>query len=132
MVCGLHAGLWRRSVSSVNTVIIDCRLKNTAQTMETQPRILLVDDDEAIIVTLTTVLKLSGVAVEAATSGEQALELLAQASPALIVMDVLMPGMDGRATLRHLRRQGSWTPVILLTRISGTAERIMALEEGAD
>lgn len=100
--------------------------------METQPRILLVDDDEAIIVTLTTFLKLSGFDVEVATSGEQALELLAKASPDLIVMDVLMPGMDGRATLRHLRRQGNWTPVILLTRISGTAERIMALEEGAD
>lgn len=98
----------------------------------TPPRILLVDDEAAIVGTLTTFLQLSGFAVEVAHNGEQALEKLEQLRPDLVVLDVLMPRLDGREALRRMRRRGDWTPVILLTQISGTAERIMALEEGAD
>ena len=100
--------------------------------METHPRILLVDDDEAITAMLTRFLTLSGIDVVIAHNGEQALALVADTKPDLIVLDVLMPGLDGREVLRRLRRQDNWTPVILLTQITGTAERIMALEEGAD
>jgi DNA-binding response OmpR family regulator len=50
----------------------------------------------------------------------------------LVVMDVLMPRLDGRETLRRLRRMGNWTPVILLTQVGEATERAMALEEGAD
>ncbi len=107
-------------------------LKNPDQTIETRPLILLVDDEASVISTLTTFLQLSGIEVEVAYNGEQALQKLERVSPDLIVLDVLMPRLDGRETLRHLRRQGNWTPVILLTQVSGSAERIMALEEGAD
>lgn len=100
--------------------------------MEPRPKILLVDDEEPVISALTTFLQLSGFDVETARDGEAALAALERLQPDLIVLDVLMIGMDGRETLRHLRRAGNWTPVLLMTQISGTPERIMALEEGAD
>lgn len=100
--------------------------------METRPKILLVDDDDSITATLTTFLRLSGFEVAVAQNGEQALESVNIYRPDMIVLDVLMPRLDGRETLRQLRSQGNWTPVFLLTQISGTAERIMALDEGAD
>jgi DNA-binding response OmpR family regulator len=100
--------------------------------MNVRPKILLVDDEAAITTTLNTFLMLSGFEVATARDGQQALDLIGQWSPDLVVMDVLMPRLDGRETLRRLRQRGDWIPVILLTQINGTAERIMALEEGAD
>ena len=100
--------------------------------MQANPRILLVDDDDSITNMLATFLKLSGFEVDIAHNGEQALTQTAASSPSLIVLDVLMPGLDGREVLRRLRREGNWVPVILMTQITGTPERIMALDEGAD
>jgi DNA-binding response OmpR family regulator len=99
---------------------------------DTRPRILLVDDEAAIISTVKTFLELSGFDVDAAGNGIDALEKVLSFQPNLIVLDVLMPQLDGRETLRQLRQKNDWTPVILLTQVSGTAERIMAIEEGAD
>jgi DNA-binding response OmpR family regulator len=95
-------------------------------------KILLVDDEVSITSTLSTFLELSGFQVSVANNGEQALEQIPQFKPDLIVLDVLMPRLNGRETLRRMRERGDWTPVILLTQVSGKAERIMALEEGAD
>jgi len=67
-----------------------------------------------------------------ASDGLAALEQVEQAAPDLIVLDVLMPRLDGRETLRRLRQAGDWTPVILLTQVGEAFERAMALEEGAD
>lgn len=100
--------------------------------MESRPKILLVDDELSITSTLAVFLKLSGFDVAVAHDGQGALHRLEAESFDLIVLDVLMPGLDGRETLRRLRKQQNWTPIILLTQISGTPERIMALEEGAD
>jgi DNA-binding response OmpR family regulator len=100
--------------------------------MQANPRILLVDDDDSITNMLATFLKLSGFEVDIAHNGEQALTQIAESNPALIVLDVLMPGLDGREVLRRLRREDNWIPVILMTQITGTPERIMALDEGAD
>jgi len=99
---------------------------------EQKTKILLVDDEESILSTLKTFLDLSGFAVMTARNGGEALDRVTQHQPDLIVLDVLMPQLDGRETLRRLRRQGDWTPVILLTQVTGTAQRIMAIEEGAD
>lgn len=100
--------------------------------MDSRPQILLVDDEASVTSTLTTFLELSGFEVAVARNGEEALTMLEHLSPALIVLDVLMPRLDGRETLRRLRQGGNWTPVILLTQIAGTPERIMAFQEGAD
>ena len=101
-------------------------------TVDTKPLILLVDDEEPIIATVKTFLELSGFQVITAKNGAEALTTIAAQKPDLVVLDVLMPQLDGRETLRRLRQRNDWTPVILLTQVSGTAQRIMAIEEGAD
>ena len=100
--------------------------------MFSKPHILLVDDETAITMNLAPFLERSGFSVDVAADGLAALEILAQTTPSIIVLDVLMPRMDGRELLRHLRQQENWTPVILLTRVGESTERAMALEEGAD
>lgn len=94
--------------------------------------ILLVDDEAAITENLVSFLERTGFKVSTATNGQQALQVVSQQAPDLIVMDILMPVMDGRQALRKLRNQGNWTPVILLTQVGESTERAMALEEGAD
>lgn len=100
--------------------------------MFSKPRILLVDDESAITMNLAPFLERTGFRVDVAEDGLVALELVDKTPPDIIVLDVLMPHMDGREVLRHLRWQENWTPVILLTRVGEATERAMALEEGAD
>lgn len=99
---------------------------------EDQPLILLVDDEPDITTNLSAFLTRTGFSTLTAKDGLEALEKLASSQPDLVVMDVMMPRLDGRATLRQLRQQGTWTPVILLTQVGEAFERAMALEEGAD
>jgi DNA-binding response OmpR family regulator len=94
--------------------------------------ILVVDDDQGIQASLAAFLRRTGFEVSTASDGVQALALLDRLHPDLVVLDVLMPRLDGRETLRRLRRAENWMPVILLTQIGDAAERAMALEEGAD
>jgi DNA-binding response OmpR family regulator len=100
--------------------------------MTTKPKILLVDDERAITANLTPFLERSGFVVVVAADGEEALAQVPGFAPDLIVLDILMPRLDGRETLRRLRQSGNWTPVILLTQVGESTERAMALEEGAD
>lgn len=100
--------------------------------MTDRPKILLVDDEEAITANLSPFLQRSGLIVAVAADGEEALRQVADFGPDLIVLDILMPKLDGRETLRRLRQQDNWTPVILLTQVGESTERAMALEEGAD
>ena len=100
--------------------------------MANKPHILLVDDEQAITSNLSAFLNRSGFETSIAENGEQALSRVESSPPDLIVLDVLMPKVDGREVLRHLRQAGDWTPVILLTQVGEASERAMALEEGAD
>lgn len=95
-------------------------------------RILLVDDDDAITDHLAPFLERAGFAVTVAGDGKTALRQVEDDAPDLVILDVLMPHLDGRETLRRLRQAGNWTPVILLTQVGSPAERAMALDEGAD
>ena len=99
---------------------------------EKKPRLLLVDDESAITDNLSPFLERAGFEVRVAEDGEAALGRVADFSPALLVLDVLMPRLDGREVLRRMRSAGNWTPVILLTQVGESSERAMALEEGAD
>jgi DNA-binding response OmpR family regulator len=96
------------------------------------PQILIADDELSITSNLAPFLERAGFRVTAAANGQEALEKIEIYSPDLIVLDVLMPVMDGREVLRQLRRGGNNLPVILLTQVGGTTERAIALEEGAD
>lgn len=95
-------------------------------------RILLVDDETAITANLAPFLERSGFTVTTAGNGDEALKQVAGLAPHLVIMDVLMPVLDGREALRRLRKGGNATPVILLTQVGESTERAMALEEGAD
>ena len=94
--------------------------------------ILLVDDEPSITEHLSAFLERAGYKVQCASNGKQALEEMEKSHPDIVILDVLMPEMDGRAVLRTLRSQDNHTPVILLTQVGEAGERAMALEEGAD
>jgi DNA-binding response OmpR family regulator len=100
--------------------------------MSTKPRLLLVDDESAITDRLAPFLSRAGFDVQVAQDGEAGLKQVSSFCPDLIVLDVLMPLIDGREVLRQLRQKGDWTPVILLTQVGESSERAMALMEGAD
>lgn len=100
--------------------------------MTIKPSILLVDDEVAITDNLAPFLDRSGYDVTLACNGEEALKKVAGQQPDLIILDVLMPRLNGREVLRKLRNEGNWVPIILLTQVGEAGERAMALEEGAD
>lgn len=95
-------------------------------------RVLLVDDESVITDALAPFLERSGFAVQVAGDGLAALAQLDLAAPDVVVCDVLMPGLDGRALVRRLRQRENWIPVILLTKVGESHERSAALDEGAD
>jgi DNA-binding response OmpR family regulator len=96
------------------------------------PLILLADDDPNIVDSLAPFLERAGFRVMIVSDGQSAFERAQSHHPDLIILDVLMPRMDGRETLRRLRRANVWTPTILLTQVGEASERALALEEGAD
>lgn len=100
--------------------------------MNSKPKLLLVDDETAITDRLAPFLSRAGFDVQVASDGEAAIEVVLATAPNLIVLDVLMPRLNGREVLRRLRDSGDWTPIILLTQVGESAERAMALTEGAD
>jgi len=99
---------------------------------ESQLTLLLVDDDPMIVDSLGPLLERSGFHVLLASNGEEALSKVQSHHPDVIVMDVLMPRMNGRETLRRMRKFNIWIPTILLTQVGEASERAVALEEGAD
>jgi len=103
-----------------------------AMTLTDRPRILLVDDEPDLLAELKPLVERAGFHVLTARDGEEALRCIAEERPDLVVLDVLMPRLDGREVLRRLRQAGDWTPVILLTRVGTPVERAFTLQEGAD
>ena len=96
------------------------------------PHILLVDDERAITDYLAPMLERAGFAATVAHDGNAALQEIGKLRPDLVVLDVIMPGLDGREVCRRLRAAGDWTPVIMLTQVNTTADKVLSLEEGAD
>ncbi|MEY8879646.1 MAG: response regulator, partial [Leptothrix sp. (in: b-proteobacteria)] len=98
-----------------------------------QPRVLLVDDDEVNLLLTAAALRERGFAVTEATSGEQGLRQLASLTPDVVVLDALMPGMDGFATCHELRQLPGFemTPVLMLTGLDDDASIERAYEAGA-
>jgi len=97
-----------------------------------RPLILLADDDPSIASTLAPFLERAGFHVLTVSDGLAALDKVHSHRPALVILDVLMPRMDGREVLRRIRRENLWLPAILLTQVGESSERALALEEGAD
>jgi DNA-binding response OmpR family regulator len=95
-------------------------------------RILIVDDEPAIVAAVRERFEREGLAVQAAASGEAALDDLAELPVDLLLLDVGLPGIDGFEVLRRLRARGLDTPVILLTARGDEIDRVVGLELGAD
>ncbi|MGI8334708.1 response regulator transcription factor [Actinomadura scrupuli] len=95
-------------------------------------RILVVDDEPAVRESLTSSLTFEGYEVVEASDGVEALERVAEAEPDLVVLDVLMPRMDGLTTCRRLRTGGSMLPVLMLTARDMVGDRVTGLDAGAD
>jgi DNA-binding response OmpR family regulator len=96
-----------------------------------QPTILVVDDEPSIGEVVSLYLKRAGYQVVVARDGESALEALEEQPPDLVVLDLMLPKVDGLEITRQLRAQGD-TPIIMLTARCEETDRILGLEMGAD
>ena len=94
-------------------------------------RIVLVEDDEGISETLRFNLEAAGHHVQVARDGVSGLRLARTGAPDLVLLDLMLPGMDGIEVCRQLRRSGT-TPVIMLTARDAEVDRVLGLELGAD
>jgi len=99
--------------------------------MTNKPLILVVDDDPKILRLLRVELTAQGFQVLGAERGRDALDLVQRQRPDLVILDIIMPGMDGLEVLRQLR-ESSGVPVILLTAKGTDTDKIIGLELGAD
>jgi len=95
-------------------------------------RIILVEDDETLRMGLEDKLAIEGYQAFSAATGEEGLELIAADSPALVILDVGLPGMSGLEVLSRLRERGAEYPIILLTARAEEGDKVMGLELGAD
>ena len=95
-------------------------------------RILVVDDDRAVRDSIRRSLEFNGYTVEVATDGVEALARTPQVQPDAIVMDVMMPRLDGLETTRALRNAGNDVPIIVLTARDAVTDRVDGLDAGAD
>ncbi|MFH8802634.1 response regulator transcription factor [Streptomyces sp. NPDC017936] len=96
------------------------------------PTVLLAEDDRAIRNALERALVLEGYRVTAVADGVEALAQAHKSPPDVLVLDVMMPGIDGLQVCRVLRAEGDRTPVLMLTALVETADRIAGLDAGAD
>lgn len=94
-------------------------------------RVLVVDDDDTVAEVATTYLRAAGFSVDRAASGAEALERIPHLDPDLVVLDLMLPDVDGIETCRRIR-DDSGTPVLMLTARTSAEDRITGLEAGAD
>jgi len=95
-------------------------------------RILVVDDEAAVLDAVDRALRLDGYDTELAADGQEALDALAAGAPDALVLDLLMPRVDGLEVCRRLRAAGDRTPVLMLTARDALPDRVRGLDAGAD
>jgi DNA-binding response OmpR family regulator len=98
---------------------------------DTEAVVLVVDDDPQVRVMLAYALRQHGLQAEEASSGEEALEILKQREPGVVLLDVLMPGLNGFETSERIR-QFSRVPIIMLTALGRQEDVVAGLKAGAD
>src|SRR5215469_10355943 len=94
--------------------------------------ILIVDDDQHITGVLRRALAYEGYSVEVASRGDEALHKVIERPPDLIVLDIMLPGIDGVEVCRRLRASGNQVPILMLTAKDAIPDRVAGLDEGAD
>ena len=99
---------------------------------ETKPRVLVVDDEQSIRELLQVSLKFQGFDVEAAQDGPAALDRVRTFRPDVMVLDIMMPGMDGLGLLKRLRQDGIDAPALFLTARASVEDKVAGLTLGGD
>jgi two-component system response regulator MprA len=94
--------------------------------------VLVVDDEPAVREALGRALRLEGYDVALAENGEQALAVVAERQPDAVILDVMMPRVDGITACRRLRARGDRTPILVLTARDAVSDRVAGLDAGAD
>ncbi|MBE9101522.1 response regulator transcription factor [Vacuolonema iberomarrocanum] len=99
-----------------------------------QKRLLLIDDDPNLILLVKDYLEFRGYQVKTAENGQEALDLLQNEVPDMIICDVMMPQMDGYSFVEHVRKDArtSWIPVLFLSAKGQSQDRVKGLNTGAD
>jgi CheY-like chemotaxis protein len=115
---------WRSGPVTLATVLADGST--------TGARILVVDDEEAIAELLTTALRYTGFEVAVARAGFEALQIAATFSPDLVVLDIMLPDLDGYEVCRRLRQDGDLVPIVFLTARDAEDDRIRGFVQGGD
>jgi two-component system OmpR family response regulator len=95
-------------------------------------RVLVVEDDVRMAAAIRRGLRFEGLVVDIAADGEAALRTVGAVDYDAIVLDVMMPGLDGFQTCEQLRRDGVWVPVLMLTARDAVEDRVRGLDGGAD
>jgi DNA-binding response OmpR family regulator len=95
-------------------------------------RILVIDDDPSVTSVLRRGLSYEGFVVDTAASGADGLAIARERDPDLVILDVMMPGLDGLEVLRRLKAADAQLPVLLLTAKDAPADEVLGLETGAD
>ena len=101
-------------------------------TTEAKPHVLVVEDDRAVRESLRRSLEFNGYTVSLAADGAEALAGISQTNPDAVVMDVMMPRLDGIETTRALRSVGNHVPILVLTARDAVGDRVEGLDAGAD
>ncbi len=96
------------------------------------PHVLVVDDDEPIAAALRRALEYEGMRVSVARDGYAALEVARRHAPDVVVLDLMLPGLDGIAVCKRLRAERAGTLVLMLTARDAMADRVRGLDAGAD
>jgi two-component system, OmpR family, response regulator MprA len=105
---------------------------SSAASANAKPRVLVVDDDKAVRESLRRSLEFNGYAVSLASDGAEALAGIGGIGPDVVVMDVMMPRLDGIETTKALRQAGNDVPVLVLTARDAVGDRVEGLDAGAD
>ncbi|MEL6983573.1 MAG: response regulator, partial [Actinomycetota bacterium] len=96
------------------------------------PKVLVVDDEENISFLVASALRVAGMEVEVADAGHPALQLAESFRPDVLVLDIMLPDIDGFEVLRLLRQRGLQMPVLFLTAKTETTDRVRGLTSGGD
>lgn len=96
------------------------------------PKILVVEDEYAMRVALEDAFRHYGFEIASASDGEIGLHLVQEKNPDLVILDVMLPGMDGFEVCKRLRQQGFMRPILMLTARSQEVDKVIGLELGAD
>ncbi len=121
-------GVRNGSVQSGGTLSTDARQEGT----QARPRLLVVEDDPNIVELLSASLRFAGFDVTAATNGAAAVNAARADRPDLVVLDVMLPDLDGFEVIRRMREGGVRTPVVFLTARDATDDKIRGLTLGGD